>query len=119
MRLGILVVAATLAFTGCARTQVSRKAGESGYSNIVGTNAPILRPSSIVAGRVDWVNPKARYVVISFPIGWVPPVDSRLNVYRTGLKVAEVKVSLPQQNNLTAADITAGECQVGDEVRAN
>ena len=58
-------------------------------------------------------------MVLSFPIGAVPAVDSRLNVYRGGLKVGELKVTPPQQNNFTAADIIAGECQIGDEVRAN
>jgi hypothetical protein len=63
------------------------------------------------------VNQKARYVVISFPIGTVPPLDTHLNAYRNGLKVGELKVTPPQQNNFTAADIINGECQLGDEVR--
>lgn len=73
----------------------------------------------MAAGRIDSVKPKGRYVIISFPIGTMPSLDSHLSVYRKGLKVAEVKVTPPQQNNFTAADIMAGECQVGDEVRAN
>ena len=70
-------------------------------------------------GRIDSVKPKGGYVIVSFPIGTMPPIDSRLSVYRKGLKVAELKVTPPQQNNFTAADIIAGECQEGDEVRVN
>lgn len=44
-------------------------------------------------------------------------MGKRLNVYRNGLKVGELKVTGPQRDNNTVADIVAGECQVGDEVR--
>jgi hypothetical protein len=83
----------------------------------IGTNAPLAKPSPVTAGRIDSVRLKASYVVISFPIGAVPPVGTRLNVYRQGSKVAEVIITMPQENNLTAGDILAGQCQIGDEVR--
>jgi len=81
------------------------------------TNAPVMRPSSIILGRVDSVNLRARYVIVSFPVGAMPPLGSALDVYRGGLKVGELKITPPQQNHLTAADIIAGECQIGDEAR--
>lgn len=63
------------------------------------------------------VNPTARFVVMTFPFGGVPAVERRLNVYRNGLKVAEVKVTGPHRDNNTVADIVAGEVQVNDQVR--
>jgi len=65
------------------------------------------------------VNGAARFVVVTFPVGTVPPVDQRLNVYRNGLKVAEVKVTGPQRDNDTVADIVSGEVQLHDEVKAD
>lgn len=63
------------------------------------------------------LNPSARFVVITFPIGGVPDIERRLNVYRDGLKVAELKVTGPQRDNNTVADIVAGEPRVNDAVR--
>ena len=57
------------------------------------TNAPIITRSAMTPGRIDSVNAKARYVVISFPIGTMPALDTHLNVYRGGLKVGEVTVN--------------------------
>jgi hypothetical protein len=58
------------------------------------------------------------FVVLNFPIGAVPGSGRRLSVYRGGLKVAEVRVSdmKPIDFNVVA-DIMAGQCQIGDEVR--
>ena len=55
--------------------------------------------------------------MLTFPLGTMPPPEKRLNVYRGGLKVAEVKVSGAPLDINVVADIVAGECQVGDEVR--
>jgi hypothetical protein len=77
----------------------------------------IVTPRGIVAGKVTLVNRNARYVVVSYPIGVVPEIGRRLNAYRSGLKVGEIKISGPHRDVNTVADILAGECQVGDEVR--
>lgn len=65
------------------------------------------------------VNKSARFVVLNFPIGEVAPRGQRLNVYRNGLKVAEVQVTGPQRENNTVADILTGSPEVNDEVREN
>jgi hypothetical protein len=57
--------------------------------------------------------------VLSFPIGSLPAIGTRLNIYRAGMKVGEVTVAKPQLDNNAVADITAGECQLGDEVRTD
>jgi len=46
-----------------------------------------------VTGEVAKVNPVARFVVLSFPLGPMPALDQQLNLYRKGAKVAEVKVT--------------------------
>jgi len=79
----------------------------------------IVTPDSAPSGNVAMVNPNARYAVVSFPIGTIPPIGRTLNVYRDGLKVGELKVTGPQRGFNTVADIVAGECQVKDNVREN
>ena len=77
-----------------------------------------MTPAEGNRGRIVSVNPTARHVVVTYPIGLVlPPEDRQLNVYRAGLKVAELKVSKERIDVNLVADITSGECQVGDEVR--
>ena len=89
------------------------------------TNAPAEPPKFIVTpvttptGKVVHVNETARFAVLNFPVGMMPGMESRLNVYRHGLKVGEVKVTGPQQDDNTVADILTGEVQVGDELRTN
>ena len=82
--------------------------------------AAIVTPAQTETGRIASVNATARHVVITCPVGLpLPAVERHLNVYRAGLKVAEVKVSRERMDVNLIADILAGECQVGDEVRDN
>jgi len=114
-----------LAVAGCSNR---RRSGGQDWSQTPprggGTSAPappmIVTPAQGTTGRITSLNPTVRYVVISYAVGLpLPPVEQRLNVYRAGLKVAEIKVSGPSRDTHTVADIIAGECQVGDEVRAD
>ena len=77
----------------------------------------IVTPAGSDSGRITSVNASARFVVITYPVGTLPGPERRLNVYRSGLKVAELKVTGPSQDINTVADILAGECEAGDEVR--
>ena len=61
----------------------------------------------------------ARYVVLTCPLGSVPAAERRLSLYRDGLKVGEIKITGPQRDTNTVADIVAGEGRIGDEVREN
>lgn len=76
--------------------------------------APIVLPPS---GRVHSVNLGRRFVVLDYTLGGMPPLESRLNVYRNGQKVAELRLSGPERNGFVAADIVDGFVQVDDEVR--
>jgi hypothetical protein len=77
----------------------------------------VVTPGHVLTGRVASVNSAGRFVVLTFPLGAMPAMDKRLNVYRNGLKVGELKVTGPQLDINIDADIIAGECQPGDETR--
>lgn len=77
----------------------------------------VTTPDALPTGTVSMVNGEGRFVVLSFPLGVLPEVNHHLMVYRDGLKVGELKVSGPQRDTSTVADIAAGEVRMGDEVR--
>jgi hypothetical protein len=77
----------------------------------------IVTPATTVGGRVALANMQARYVVLTFPIGTLPQLDQTFGLYRDGLKVGEIRVTGPQRDNNTIADLLAGDARVGDEVR--
>jgi hypothetical protein len=79
--------------------------------------APTVTPVYVPKGRIASVNRDLRFVVVDFALHALPPLGKRLSVYRTGQKVGEVRISGPSQSSNIAADLTAGEAQVGDEVR--
>lgn len=76
-----------------------------------------MTPAGGMTGTVAHVNDIAKFVVLHYVVGKLPAQDQRLNVYRQGQKVGEVKVNGPQKDNNTVADIVAGEVKIGDEVR--
>ena len=78
---------------------------------------PIITIGGPTRARIASVNYPGRFVVLRFPIGAMPAVDRRFSVYRAGMKVGELRVSGPQYDNNTVADIVAGDCRVGDEAR--
>jgi hypothetical protein len=84
---------------------------------VTNNSAPIVTPGGAIRGQVASVNASGRFVVLSYPIGGLPSVEKRLNVYHNGLKVAELKVTGPQRDNNIVADIVAGQCGPGDQVR--
>ena len=80
--------------------------------------AAIITPGDLLAGKVAACNTAGRFVVLNFPSAQIPAVDQSLFLYRGGLKVAEIRVTGPQSDDNTVADIVTGEAQVGDEVRS-
>ena len=83
------------------------------------TNQSQLLLSTTSVGRVASVNVTAKFVVLQFPLGQVPPVDTRMVVYHGDAKTAEVKITGPAQDDLTVADILLGTVQENDQVRGN
>ena len=82
-----------------------------------GSTSTIVTPNDSPGGKVVASNAAGRFVVLSFPTAQMPKVDQSLFLYRAGLKVAEIRITGPQSDDNTVADIVTGEAQVGDEVR--
>jgi hypothetical protein len=77
----------------------------------------IVTPDNSLAGRVVSYNSAGRFVVLNFPSRQMPGMDQQLFLYRAGLKVAELKVTGPQNDDNIVADLVNGDAQTGDEVR--
>ena len=77
----------------------------------------IVTPDAGLDGKVSNVNSNLRFVVLTFPVGQMPNLNQHLFVYRKNLKVGEVRVTGPQQDDSIVADVTIGEAAIGDEVR--
>lgn len=59
-----------------------------------------------------------RFVVIAFPVGQMPGLDQRMTVFRSGMKVGEVRITGPQRDDKIVADLMSGNAADGDEVRS-
>lgn len=127
MRIVVSLVALLVVMT-CAGCLFGRKHAKQPQPAVVAvshptTNAPItadtftVTPEEGLHGRIASVNTNLRFVVLTFPIGQMPPIDDHLNVYRNGFKVAELKITGPQREDNTVADIVSGDPITGDEVR--
>jgi hypothetical protein len=85
------------------------------------TNAPanklVVTPDESVTGSIASVNGELRFVVLTFPLGQVPPLGLRMNVFRNGAIVGEIKITGPQRDDNAVADIVLGDAKKGDEVR--
>jgi hypothetical protein len=77
----------------------------------------IVTPDTGLEGKITWLDSNLRFVVITFSAGHAPALDQRLNVYRKGLKVGEIKITGPQRDDSIVGDVVAGEAGPGDAVR--
>lgn len=118
----VWILLAGMLFAGCALFH----SGPPKTSSAQSTNAPaaggkklIVTPDTVKAGKVVQVNERERFAILNFPVGGLPPLEQLLNVYRSGLKVGEIRISGPQSEDNTVGDIIQGEAKVGDEVRSN
>ena len=82
-----------------------------------GQSKVTIVPETGLQGKIVSVNASLRFVVLNFPVGRMAAADQQMTVYRQGQKVGEIKVTGPQQDDNIIADITAGDAEVGDEVR--
>ncbi len=88
-----------------------------GPSMSVTNGANVITLANTVSGKVARVNTAARFVVLDYSLSRLPAVGDRLIVYRQGTMVGELKVSGPELNSNTVADMIKGDVQVGDEAR--
>jgi hypothetical protein len=121
----LVLLAALLPSTGCAlfnRRKSQQKPPPSPETNEQvppKSPSPIVTPDNAVVGKVSLVNDAGRFVVLTFPLGQLPPAETRLYVYRQGLKTGELRVTGQQQDVNVIADIVSGNAQKGDQVRDN
>lgn len=80
---------------------------------------PVIKADLRAWGNVVKINTDARFVVIAFEPGTVPSAGKHMNIYRNGVKVGEVNITGPQQENDIVADIVSGDIQIHDEARAD
>ena len=117
----LVVLAGVLVISGCAGKRNARlpDAGREGAS----TNSPsqklVVTPATALVGKVVQVNTAGRFVVLNFPLGRLPALEQRMNLYRGGLKVGEVKITGPQDDDNIVADLITGDSEVGDQARNN
>jgi hypothetical protein len=127
MRVAVLFFAFLLG--GCAQSKPDRTVSAAqtntdrssrhpavGRDQKVGSR-PEVKLDEAVLGTVVSVNTVLRFLVMDFPVRKLPVLEQRLNIYRNGQKVGEVKVTGPARDTTIAGDIMVGEAQVGDEVR--
>ena len=100
-----------------ASTAVSSLEGTSPASKTKTGEQSIVTPDTILKGRVSVYNEAGRFVVLDFPIGHLPANEQIMFVFRQGLKVGELKVTGPQRDHNTVADLVSGEARKGDVVR--
>lgn len=110
MRFVFAVLCVAILLVGCGKT----KDVSTGF---VQPGKPVVSPDFRPSGKVQSVNLEARFVIINFPITNVPPPGRRLSLYRNGLKVGEVKITGPERDGNTVADLLAGEAQAQDQAR--
>ena len=111
------LLAVLMLFAGCSKTRPAASKGTA--PEIAVKEEPVIRPVTRPIGRISSVNPVSRFVVITYPSSILPKNEQRLGVYREGRKVGEVKVTGPERDTITAADMVSGDAQIGDEVREN
>ena len=122
MKRFVCVLLAGLLAAGCAGPREKRaKVQPKPPSDSAKTGDDKARNTPQVSeiGKVIQLYPSGHFVMLSFPIGTVPPIGQHMVIYRQGQKVGEVRVSAPQDEISTAADIMSGDAQVGDEVRGS
>jgi hypothetical protein len=117
MRAAVLLVCCSV-LSGCAAKK-ERPDPFSQPASAKQKSGQIITLGGSLPGRVVSVNTNGRFAVLRFPLGEMPRVQDRMNVYRDGLKVGEIRISGPQRDTHTVADVMAGECRIGDEVRAH
>jgi len=118
MKFVVCLFSAGLIVTGCAHHQDADTAARD-KKPVKPVAKMIVAPDHAIVGKVKKLNENARFVILNFPIGTVPQAGRMLSVYRGGLKMGEVRITGPQQDDNTVADITAGQAIEGDEVRGN
>jgi len=102
---------ATVLLSGCLGSGATAPAGTPAGAH--------LEPSATETGvaRVASVNTELGFAVVDFAAQTMPPVGTRVNVYRGDKRVGTVRITEPVHAPLATADVVDGEVRVGDEAR--
>jgi|SRR5215471_2925947 len=115
----VAVLAGVLVISGCAGKRNAQPQGPDHART--GTTSPsqklVVTPATALVGKVVQVNTAGRFVVLNFPLGRLPALEQRMNLYRGGLKVGEVKITGPQDDDNIVADLLTGDSVAGDQAR--
>ena len=111
-----LGLAALVVVCGCAHKKDAPNTGPR-HLSATGTTKLIVTPDDALVGKVAMVNQGSSFVILNFPLGRLPALQERFNLYRQGFKVGEVRVSGPQYDDNVVADLLAGDPAIGDEAR--
>ena len=114
----ILILAVMVAAPGCSWFKGHKSGAQAVAKPAVTAPEPIVTPDLSQTAKVISFNTVARFVIVNFPGGQLPKQGQTLFLYRNGLKVAEIKISGPQENDNIVADLVSGDAQVGDTVSA-
>jgi hypothetical protein len=106
MKIFLALLLATGLGCAAARPQAKPAAPPVAEAKIKVTGAKIIR-----------LNTQFQFVVLDFTSRVMPPVGTKLPVYRGADKVGEVQITEPVRINFATADILSGELQLGDEAR--
>lgn len=79
----------------------------------------IVNADNGLDGRVVTADAAGRFVILNFPLGQMPALDSVMTVYRHGVKVGQIKITGPQRDDNIAADVISGAAQLDDAAREN
>jgi len=77
----------------------------------------VVTPDMHPDGRVQSVNAESRFIIVRFPPSNVASAGTQLSIYHGGLKSGIAKVTGPEMDGNTVADIVSGDVAVGDEAR--
>jgi hypothetical protein len=113
---GLVWVALAGWLAGCATSKPSSNVPPP--SKQAPSQKTYITPDFRTVGRVELVNTAARFVILSFAPGHVPPPGQHWQITHRGLKIGEVTISGPQREVDTVADIVDGTANVGDDATA-
>lgn len=73
------------------------------------------RPDNRVRARIQSVNDRGQFVVLDFGVGALPPIRTKMNIYRQNEIVGVLRLTGPVVENIAAGDIVSGDARAGDE----
>ena len=102
---------------GCAHHHAAAPEPTPAPTPVTSAPQPIVTPDNSLTAKVVRYNTVGRFVVLSFPVGQMPQTGQTFFLYRAGMKIGQVKITGPQRDNDTVADLVEGDAQQGDDVR--